>query len=244
MSTRDEYLPQLVSACQDLARRAATHPRHVTFKTADYGGLRTEADTTQILRYRDADYQAYVAALKRSNPNAVPVTIARFRPILAFGSSLHNYAAARDLEPTSIDGVDVHISPTRAKIWSTEPKRAQQLYDAALDVLGSLAPAAGLRWGGKFSNPDRPHFELPIGLDEAKRLYTLWRNPPTSSSSSGSSTLSAPQVGKVAPPAPQGSALPDRGSGGQPGGSSTLWVLGSIAAAGFGYLVYRAVRGY
>src|SRR5690349_7430810 len=48
-------LPQLVAAEQRL--RALAEREGITYNVADFGGLRTQADTTLILQYRDADYK-------------------------------------------------------------------------------------------------------------------------------------------------------------------------------------------
>lgn len=123
----------------------------IEFDTADFGGVRSEADTVRILKYRDDDYAVYVRNLKRAKPNATPVPKKTWRPINAWGTSLHNYGCARDLKVTR---------------YPASFSRSQ-----ALSRLGALAPSCGLQWGGKFSRVDPPHFQLPITLAEARRRY-------------------------------------------------------------------------
>lgn len=123
----------------------------IEFDVADFGGVRSEADTVKILKYRDDDYAVYVRNLKRAQPNKTPVPMKTWRPINAFGTSMHNYGDARDLKIT--------------KHPSSFTK------DRALARLGALAPSCGLRWGGTFTRYDGPHFELAITLAEARRRY-------------------------------------------------------------------------
>lgn len=125
----------------------------IAFTTADFGGVRTEADTTRILKYREDDYKVYVAKLeKMTGLKVTPVAVEKWRPIAPFGNSFHNWGCARDL-----------------KIL----KKPDSFTEAeALRRLGSHAPACGLRWGGNFKNRvDPPHFELAITLMEARARW-------------------------------------------------------------------------
>lgn len=150
-------LPEMQRA--EHALRAAAAAAGITYTVADFGGLRTEADTTRILDYRATDYAAYVRDLKKRKPDATPLTIDKWRPIAPFGSSYHNFGAALDLRIVS-----------RPTTLSTDAK--------ALAKLGALAAACGLRWGGNFATKvDPPHFELAIPLSEARRLWAA-SNPP------------------------------------------------------------------
>jgi hypothetical protein len=138
------------TACIEQLRTKALF-EGIEFDVADFGGVRSEADTVRILRYRDDDYAVYVRNLKRANPNATPVAKTTWRPINPFGSSMHNYGDARDLKITRY--------PSSFTKWQ------------ALVRLGALAPSCGLRWGGTFRRKDYPHFEKAITLAEAKRRY-------------------------------------------------------------------------
>lgn len=144
---------ELTAAIEILAHLAK--PEGIEFTTADFGGVRTEADTARILKYRDDDYAVYVRNLKARNPSATPVPKTTWRPINPFGTSMHNFGCARDL-----------------KIVHTPASFSES---AAINRLGALAPSCGLRWGGKFHRPDPPHFELPITLDEAKHRWEARR---------------------------------------------------------------------
>jgi hypothetical protein len=144
MATISNTLPELQAAEKKL--RAAAAARGVEYVIADFGGLRSQADTTRILNYRAADYAAAVKA----NPDTARTPITKWRPIAPFGQSYHNYGAAFDVlvtkHPAGVNGYA---------------------------VLGQLAPAAGLRWGGSpeftaSGKVDTPHFELPISLASAR----------------------------------------------------------------------------
>lgn len=127
----------------------------IAFDTADFGGVRTEADTVRILKYRDNDYAQYEQASILAGK--VPIDKAHWRPIAPFGLSMHNYGSARDLRIL---------------------KRPDSFSEAeALRRLGSHAPTVGLVWGGTFKKKvDPPHFQLPITLAQAKKRW-LTRTP-------------------------------------------------------------------
>lgn len=139
-------LPQLLDA--ERALHAKANALGIDYRIADFGGVRTYADTVLIMGYRTADYAAAVAA----NPAVAGIAIDDWRPIAEFGTSRHNYGGA----------FDVLITRTPQGMSSS----------AALTKLKSLAPSVGLR--SNVPN-DPPHFELPISFDELKRL---WGKPP------------------------------------------------------------------
>lgn len=142
--------PLLTANIEKLRAKAAIEG--IEFDTADFGGVRTEADTIKILKYRTGDYAVYVRNLKAKNPRATPVPIGKWRAIAPFGSSFHNYGCARDLKITK------HPDSFNA---STAQAR-----------LGALAPSCGLRWGGTFKSKfDGPHMELPITLAQARQRW-------------------------------------------------------------------------
>jgi hypothetical protein len=162
-------MPELVIAHDALV--AELERRGIRTKIANYGGLRSQADTTKILEYRAADYQHDVAAGLVSSS----LPIEQYRPIAPFGSSYHNYGAAFDLEITG--------TPAGTSSY------------VALQLAGQLAPQFGLRWGGGPDFPanrkDPPHFELAIPLSEARRRYTLYAGGASSSSIPGLPDVSA-----------------------------------------------------
>lgn len=143
----DDALPQLIAAENQLRQRASA--MGIQYVIADYGGVRTFADTVLILGYRDADYAAAIAA----DPSVANIPINTWRPIAPFGSSYHNYGAAFDVRITSAP--------------------AGVSFDSALQQLKDLAPSVGLR--SDVAN-DPPHFELPISLDEAKADWSAQGN--------------------------------------------------------------------
>lgn len=137
--------PQLTEAIEKLRAKAALEG--IEFDTADFGGVRTEADTVRIMKYRDDDYAVYVRNLQRTNPGKVPTPKNTWRKIAPFGSSYHNYGAARDLKVTKYPP-----SFTASK---------------ALDRLRVLAPSCGL----KTITNDPPHVQLPITLAQARQRW-------------------------------------------------------------------------
>lgn len=145
MSIRVEALPELVQAMSALADEAAGYG--IAFDVADYGGTRTQADTAEILAFRDADYAVYRA-------NGGTLSESQFRPIAPWLKSFHDFGAARDLRITG-----------KPAGWSDDDAYAQ---------LGELAPGLGLRWGGNFSNPDPDHFELAIPLAQAAAAWNSY----------------------------------------------------------------------
>jgi hypothetical protein len=135
-------LPALIAAQGQLL--ASAHARGINFDIADFGGVRTFADTVVIIGYRAAEYAAAVA----NNPSLANTPINTWRPIAPFGQSMHNYGAAFDV-----------------KITKAPPGMS---FDSALSQLKTLAPSVGLR--SNVPN-DPPHFELPITLEQAKALW-------------------------------------------------------------------------
>jgi D-alanyl-D-alanine carboxypeptidase len=172
---RLDALPELTTAIDALTAAAA--PQGITFTTADFGGFRTQADTTEILDDRTADYAVYVARAQAAG--TTPVSINQFRPIAPYSKSFHDYGAARDLKITA-----------KPSTLST----AQ-----ALGALGAIAPSVGLRWGGTFTHADPVHFELAIPLSQAAAMWAAYTgsssSTPTTSSSSDTSSSSPPSGG-------------------------------------------------
>lgn len=155
LAGEDPELTEAIEALRLLARSDG-----IEFDTADFGGVRTEADTTKILGYRDAEYALYVKAFAQSHPGQTPTVKDVWRPIAPFGLSMHNWGCARDL-----------------KIL----KKPDSFTEAeALRRLGSHAGACGLKWGGTFrKRPDMPHFELPIDLIAARGRWEARHAPPS-----------------------------------------------------------------
>lgn len=157
-------LPELTAAMERLERLAAAEG--LRFTTAPYGGVRGEADTARILKYREDDYAVYVAAKRKAGQT--PVAINVFRPINAFGTSHHNAGAARDLRPLTYKGKWV-VDPNN---WDkiTDPKGFQAAHER-LDAICKADPElkATIKVGSDFG--DQPHKELRITLDEARRRY-------------------------------------------------------------------------
>jgi hypothetical protein len=145
MSDLSGTLPQTQNAYAGLASYASSNG--ITIGIADFGGIRTQSDTTTILADRQNDYNADVAAGRIS----ADTPINKYRPIAPFGKSYHNYGAAFD--------VAIIARPSSMS------------EDGALALLGGYAPNLGLTWGGTFSNPDPDHFQLDVSLDDAMAMY-------------------------------------------------------------------------
>lgn len=216
--------PELITAEAQL--RAAANAEGITYTFADQGEIRTQADTTRILGYRDADYAVYLKQLRAARPGAIPIPLATWRPIAQFGNSYHNYGAAFDVKIVG--------------------RPAGMTGDAALARLGQLAPRFGLRWGGTFpaDRKDPPHFELAITLTEAHQRWAKLGGLP-----------GIPyQIAQAGKPAAGGTSTPTAGGSGasgadtqktvkDPSSSTDLGLILLVAAIGGGLLlVARAAR--
>lgn len=93
-----------------------------------------------ISGYRDPDKQKRLYEQGRSLPGQI-ITWAKA------GFSFHNYGLAFDLVPVSV---------LRKPQW--DPK------NPLWKKIGRIAESLGFEWGGRWSKPDRPHFELHPGL--------------------------------------------------------------------------------
>lgn len=153
----DGTLPQLQQAVAKLEQLAAG--RGISVELNRFGGYRDAATTQQILYYRQADYDAAL----ESGEIPPSETIDQFRPIAEFGTSFHNYGAAADLSPLA---------------WP-----ASESYAWAVQQLGQLAPAAGLRQPLPATDP--AHFELPVSLDQAQQLYAQFIGAPALAGTAG-----------------------------------------------------------
>ncbi len=177
-------LPETQQAFNDLANAASDQGIQFVFADGKFAGVRTQADTTEILADRQSDYNAYVAAFKKAHPGGTPLSIydkwdtddagnPAARPIAPWGSSFHDFGAAFDIIPVSWpDGMNI---------------------GDAQNALGAIAPTVGLRWGGDWPGTKRDprHFELAISLDDAKSRWEALQGSTSSddaSVSSGSST--------------------------------------------------------
>lgn len=141
----DGTLPDLQTAFAQLSQYAQT--QGITINVADFGGFRTLGDTTTILADRQNDFTAAVNA----GQIAADTTLNAFRPVAPYGHSYHNYGAAFD--------VRIDARPSGMTEYQAE------------SVLGAYAPRIGLTWGGTFTNPDPPHFQLAVPLATAEAMY-------------------------------------------------------------------------
>jgi hypothetical protein len=142
-------LPELIAAEQRLRKNATNHG--ITYVIAEFGGIRSQADTTQAMKYREADYAVYRANARAKNQTVLDINT--FRPIAPFGNSWHNYGAAFDVFVTV-------VPEGRTQQWG-------------LDILKLAAPSAGLR--SNVPN-DPPHFELPVSLSTAKDKWAKFQD--------------------------------------------------------------------
>ncbi len=89
--------------------------------------------------------QSALYAQGRTKPGA-KVTNARA------GYSNHNFGTAIDLAVfEKVKGKEVYHQSHAAYAW-----------------LGPIGEASGLKWGGRWKTPDRPHYEFPTGLTLAQ----------------------------------------------------------------------------
>lgn len=138
-----ESLPALQNAEAKLYDYAV-NTLGVDYRVADFGAVRTEADTNQILQYRTNDYNAAVRA--GEIPANTPLQV--FRRIAPYGSSFHNYGAAFDV-------LIIDQGPYASK-------------DAALHALKAAASSFGL--SSDVPN-DPPHFELNTSINNARAAW-------------------------------------------------------------------------
>lgn len=141
-------LPQTQQAYANLS--SALVSRGISITVAPYGGVRTEADTNEILQFRQNDYN-HDHGLPADTVTDVD-TLNAYRPIAPYGESFHNYGAAFDILITG--------------------RPSGMTLEGAYSVAGSVAPSVGLRWGGTFPNPDIRHFELDESLADASSQYS------------------------------------------------------------------------
>lgn len=146
----DEMLPATRAGYAALQTWLANQGIRVTL--ADFGGFRTQSDTTLILEYRQNDYAADVRA-GRVDPTVT--SIDEYRPIAPYGSSYHDYGAAFDIIPET-------------------PYPSGMTYDSILRLAGSHAPTLGLVWGGTFHNQDVRHFQLDMSLADAEAKWNAY----------------------------------------------------------------------
>lgn len=143
LGSLDGTLPELQALYYALVARLS--PLGVSVQINDYGGFRTEADTSAILAARQTDYAHAVAS------GAIPSSesLDQFRAIAPYGESWHDYGAALDLSPLA---------------WpSTETQStAQAQLVAAAEAVGFAHPLPA---------SDPAHFTLPVSLAQAKSLY-------------------------------------------------------------------------
>jgi ABC-type glycerol-3-phosphate transport system permease component len=138
--------PELLIALATLRAVVTQEHPQLIFEIADFGGLRSEADTAKILGYRETDWAAAV----RADPSlAQRVSKEDWRPIAPYGSSMHNYGAAFDV-----------------RVTATPPGMSNL---AALNILKDYADVVGLVDGRDFGDP--PHFELPGGIAAARAAW-------------------------------------------------------------------------
>lgn len=141
-------LPELQQAFDAL--NAGLASSGVTLGVADYGGLRDEQVTADILGFRQADYNAEHGL--PSDTVTDVATLNHFRPIAQYGHSYHDYGAAFDFTPIA--------RPAGMSVAQVE------------QLAGQLAPSVGLTWGGTFPNYDGDHMQLAISLDDARQRYS------------------------------------------------------------------------
>lgn len=179
----------------------------ILFGYPDYSGWRSQADTTQLIRWRDE-------AVAKDGAAA-------YYPVAPYGTGYHGKGAAFDIDV-------VRWPEGKTEAW-------------AYATLGAFAPRIGLRWGGIFPGRSRDvfHFELPVSVSEAQRLFNEWRAsgrivlPPTASYTS------------FAPPSKAGTAglSAEVSKRIMPTGAASLGVVALLALVAVGFFL-RGVISY
>lgn len=148
----------------------------VRWEMPHLAAVRTPADTTQLLKWRDQAVAAAMAAAKKAGKTPAQVEAAgrgAYYRVSPFDQGFHGIGGAFDIY---IDAASVGKSAEilKARKAGEDKRRAsggnavqvKAAGDAAAirrayELVGSIAPAVGLRWGGTFSSPADPfHFEL------------------------------------------------------------------------------------
>lgn len=165
----DNALPELRAA--ELKLRAIAAAKGIEYDLPDYAGLRTPADTAQLIKWRnDAVAQARkTAEAKRRAQGGTAVQIKDAGDVAA--SRAYYCVSPFEYGFHGIGGAfDIKIRKTPAGMSAT----------TALSYLGSFASSCGLRWGGTFrDNPstaikeasDPYHFELAQARND---VVTKW----------------------------------------------------------------------
>lgn len=149
-AARASSLAQLSACLPELREREALldarcQMEGIVYRIADFGGMRNVEQTARILRYREADYRAAIAA----DPRVARIPITVWRAIAPYGQSRHNFGAAFDVEPLA---------------WPLG-----MTYGGALERIALLAPLVNLRNGASFR--DIRHQELPDALPLLRVRY-------------------------------------------------------------------------
>lgn len=154
-------LPEMREKEQKLRNYASS--RGIAYVIADYGGLRTQADTVKLVGWRDAavakarKLAALEADKRRLSPSQKALAVEQagkraYYRVSPFGRTFHSRGAAFDI-----------------RITTTAPGLT---FAQSYKVLGDYAPQIGLRWGGNFSAPADPfHFEDRRTLEELDRRF-------------------------------------------------------------------------
>ena len=234
------HLPEF--RARELKLRGLAAVEGLQYGVADFGGLRTEADTAQALHYRDMDYAAYVARAKAAGRVPLPITGAwddgKPRPIQPFGLSFHNFGAAADIVPTVVP--------------------AGMTFSSAQNRLGTLAGKAGLVWGGLWSGNsyDPRHVQLATGLAQVRDMWNQYQSGtlPTAPASPGAGIVipgvqvvsSGPMAasGPVAAILPAIKSVASRVATAAHRAPLVTSAIGSGALIAVGLLTWLAVRRY
>lgn len=154
MSIRTQALPELVELWDKTVSDAGA--AGIVVAIADFGGFRTDADTAQILQFKQDDYDAYAAAAVAAGHMPLEITQGwddgNPRPIRPYGQSFHDFGAARDFI---------------VKRWPAGMTQAQ-----AVRRVQDIAIANGLKSGRSYG--DDPHLQLPITLEDAAARWDAY----------------------------------------------------------------------
>jgi hypothetical protein len=188
---------------RELALRSAAAAKGIEYDFPDYAGLRTPADTVQLIRWRDEAVtiarRDAEAKRKAQGGTAVQIKLAgdvaatrAYYRVSPADASFHGVGSAFDI-----------------RIRKVPPGMTT---DQAYKALGAIAPSIGLRWGGTFSAPADPfHFELAKSRDDAAILWKSFLASPDAQRATAQTFAIVPALGIAIALFALGSALASSG---------------------------------
>lgn len=198
-------LAQITNALPELKRaemmlRGFATQRGIVYELPDYAGLRTQSDTTQLIRWRDeaVTKARKDAEAKRKTQGGTPVQV----------KLAGDVAANRAFYRVSPYGVGYHGIGGAFDVRITKVPAGMTVEDG-YKYLGGFASTCGLTWGGVFKdNPstsikesaDPFHFELSlprVQVENMFRNFALNAAKPKTGTASKTGLIAAIVIGLV-----------------------------------------------